>query len=259
VSSLPEHLAGGRVIGPFTEAMPGALLFGIPGIGRFLIRDGATIEIWIAPGADRSAVKCVLLGAAFGTLIHQRGELALLATTMIAPSGAGVAIGGSSAVGKSTLAAALSRRGWLLLGDGVARVTANSSGGIAWPINPKLLLWRDACDALGLNVGELEAVRKNLEKYFVPVPATSLPTPLEFAVRLQAAAACAVAELSPSQRPELFFQSTFKPRQLGALGQRDAHARVVGQVSRACRAMVLNGARQCPIPELADVLCKAVA
>jgi hypothetical protein len=148
--SLPEHLAGGRVIGPYTEAAPDALLFGIPGIGRFLVRDGTTIETWIAPGADRSAVKYVLFASALGVLIHQRGELALQAVAMVAPSGAGVAICGPSAVGKSSLAAALSRRGWLLLGDGITRVTSSSSGGIAWPSVAKLQLWRDACESLGL-------------------------------------------------------------------------------------------------------------
>jgi hypothetical protein len=192
-------------------------------------------------------------------MIHQRGELALLATTMIAPSGAGVAICGSSAVGKSTLAAALSRRGWLLLADGIARVTPNGSGGIVWPSGARLQLWRDACEALDIDVGGLEAVRQDLERYFLLVPATSAPTPLEFAVRLQAGAVSTMAELSPSQRPELFFQSTFKPRQLGPLGQRESHARAVAQVSRTCRAMVLNGARQSPISELAEALCKAVA
>jgi hypothetical protein len=258
VPSLPEHLAGGNVIGPCTEAIPGTLLFGIPGVGRFLIRDGSVIDAWIAPGADRAAARQILLGSALGTLIHQRGELALSAIAMIAPSGAGVAICGSSAVGKSTLAAAMSRRGWLLLGDGIARVTVNNPGGIVWPGEARLQLWRDACETLELDIGELEPVRERLEKYFVPVPSIAVPTPLEYAVRLQVGAACKIVELAPAQRPELFFQSTFRPRQIGPLGQRDAHARTVAQVSRTCRAMVLEGARERPVPELADALCSAV-
>jgi len=259
VPFLPDHLAGGRVIGPYTEVQPGALQFGVPGIGRFLVHDGTTIKVWVAPGADRSVVRGILLGSALATLIHQRGELALLATAMVAPSGAGVAICGSSAIGKSTLAAALSRRGWLLLGDGITRVTTSSSGGIAWASGARLQLWRDACEALNLDVGELEAVRANLEKYFVPVPATPVPTPLNFAVRLQVAAACRVIELLPADRPELFVQSTFRPRQLDALGLRGAHARAVGQVCRSCRAMILEGARDRSVPELADALSRAVS
>jgi hypothetical protein len=258
VPFLPEHLPGGRVIGPYTEALPGALQFEVPGIGRFLIHDGTTIEVWVAPGADQSAVRGILLGSAVGTLIHQRGELALLATAMVAPSGAGVAICGSSAIGKSTLAAALSRRGWFLLADGITRVTTSSSGGIAWASGAKLQLWRDACEALNLDVGELEPVRANLEKYFVPVPATPVPTPLDFAVRLQVATDCRVIELSPADRPELFVQSTFRPRQLDALGLRSAHARAVGQVCRNCRAMILEGARDRSAAELADVLSRAL-
>ena len=258
VPSLPEHLAGGRTIGPYTEVAPGALLFGVPGLGRFLIRDGTMIDIWIVPGADRSAVKYILLGSALGTLVHQRGELALQAVTMISPSGAGIAICGSSAIGKSTLAAALSRRRWLLLGDGITRISASSSAGIAWPGEARLQLWRDACEALDVNIEELDAVRENFQKYFVPVPAVTAPAPLEFAVRLQAGATCALIELSPTQRPELFFQSAFRPRQIAPLGQREAHARSVHLVSRSCRAIVLNGARQNAVSELADVLSGAV-
>jgi hypothetical protein len=119
-------------------------------------------------------------------------------------------------------------------------------------------LWRDACEGMGLNVDELEPVREGLEKYFVPVSSLAVPTPLEFVVRLQAAAKCEVAELSPAQRSELFFRSTYRPRQLGALGQRDAIARTVIQISRTCRAMVLNGARECSVPQLADALTRVV-
>jgi hypothetical protein len=255
---MPDHLAGGRVIGPYTEAMPGALQFGIPRVGRFLVRDGATIDVWIAPEADRSAVRQILLDGALGTLIHQRGELALPAVTLISPSGAGVALCGSSAIGKSTLAATLGRRGWLLLADGVVRISANSSGGVVWPGDPRLRLWRDACEALSLNIDDLEPVRQNSQKYFVSVPASGVPTPLEYAVRLQASKSCSVVELTLGQRPELFFVSTFRPRQLAVLGQGDTHARLVDQVSRSCRAMVLEGARDCPVQELADVLSRVV-
>jgi hypothetical protein len=258
VTLLPEHLDGGRKIGPYTEARPGALLFGLPGIGRFLIRDGTNIDVWIAPGGDRSAAKRVVLGSALGALIHQRGELAFSGVAMIAPSGAGVALCGASATGKSTVAAALSRRGWFLLVDGIMRITVNSSGGIVWPGEARLQLWHDACETLELNVGELEQVRKRLGKYFVPVPAIAVPTPLEFAVNLQVAAGCRIVEFSPEQRPELFFRSTFRPRQIGPLGQRDAHARAISQVSRSCRAMVLEGARECPVRELADALARIV-
>jgi hypothetical protein len=259
VPSLPQHLAGGRVIGPYTEATPGVLLFGVPGIGRFLISDGTTIEVCVESGADRAAVRRVLLGSAVGTLIHQRNELALVATAMVTPSGAGVAICGASATGKSTLAATLSRRGWLLLGDGITRVTTNSSGGVAWPGDARLQLWRDACGALGFDVDELEAVRAKLDKYFVPVPRIALPTPLEFTVRLQVCPACRVVEAPPEQRHEIFFQSTYRPRQLSALGQRDAHARAVVQLSRTCRVMVLEGARECSVPALADALSAVVS
>src|SRR5580700_7742688 len=50
VAELPEHVPEGEAVGPHIEAAPGILLFEVPGIARYLIRGGQSIEVAVAPG-----------------------------------------------------------------------------------------------------------------------------------------------------------------------------------------------------------------
>jgi len=258
VATLPGHLPDSVEIGPHTRAAPDALLFGVPDIARFLIRNGKTIEVAVEAGADRAAAQLLLHGSARGTLIHQRGELPLNAAAMVGPDGMIVAICGSSAVGKSTLAAALSRRGWRVLADGLLRVSWNGSAAIAWPSDTCVQLWRDACESAGFDLAELRRSRDGMDRYRVPLPSSAVSAPLNIVVGLRLSAAMGISELPASGRAAFLSECTFRRRQIDALGQRAPHDRILSQIARCCRAMILDGARECPIDELAERLCEAV-
>jgi hypothetical protein len=258
VDELPDHLPDAAQIGPHVEAAPGRLLFEVPRVARYLVRDGKTIDVTVASGADRAAARLFLEGSARGALILQRGELPLAAASLIAPNWKCVAICCPSVVGKSTLAAELCRRGWLLVADDITRISWNGSMAIAWPSHDRLKLWRDACEMVGVNADELQHVRKGLEKYFLPAKATTSPAALSLTVRLRVAPQTGVDELSLMDRVELFRESTFRPRWIDPLGRRADHARTIQQVAGSCRAIVLSGARERPIGELADHLAEAV-
>lgn len=255
---LQDHLSDARLSDPHLEVAPGALLFEVPGIARYLVRDGKTIDVAVVAGADRAAARLFLEGSARGALIQQRGELPLNAASLIAPNWKCVAICCPSVVGKSTLAAELCRRGWLLLADDITRVSWNGSMPIAWPSHNRLKLWRDACEMVGADADKLERVREGLEKYFLPVKAATTPAALSLVARLRVAPQTDVRELSAMERPEHLFESTFRPRWIDPLGRRSEYTRTVQQVARGCRAIVLSGARERPIGELADHLAEAV-
>jgi hypothetical protein len=252
VASLPAHLEGGETFAPWTESAPNALQFEVPGIARYRVRNGKTIDVAVAEGADRAAARLFLLGSARGALIHQRGELALNAASLVAPNWKCIAISSPSAIGKSTLAAALCRRGWLLIADDITRVSWNGTMAIAWPSSDRIKLWRDALEMAGQNAEALERVRAGLEKYFLPVRAAATPAALNIAIRLRVAPYVEAVEIAPGDRSQLLSGSTFRPRWIDALGERSRHARVVTQVARVCRGAVLAGARECAIEELAD-------
>ncbi|HEX4078920.1 MAG TPA: hypothetical protein VHX61_08625 [Rhizomicrobium sp.] len=254
VAGLPEHLPNARIIGPATEVAPGALLFGVPGIARYLIRDGQSIEVAPVPDGDRDAARLFLHTSARGTLIHQRGELPLQGAAMAAPGGTCVAICGLSGAGKSTLAYELSRRGWLLLAEDVIRVSWSGSKALAWPSDDAVTLWRDACEAAGFFVPELKRVRAGLERYYVPLAPATTPAELNVVAVLRIAPGPGTFELTREQRLEILPGCVFRPRQVLALGLRDTHARMIAQVSGNCRMVGLDGAKQTPIREIADRL-----
>ena len=259
VETLPTRLPGGSSIGPLTEAMPNALLFEVPGVARYLIRDGTSIDVAIAPAADRSAAQLFLDGSARGTLIHQRGELALAAATVLSPDFRCVAICGPSAFGKSTLAAALCRRGWRLIADDITRITWNGVISIAWPGNAAVKLWRDACAMLGWHdCDRLSRVRNGLEKFHVPVPPAPGPAALTAIVRLRMDIEPGLVALPSAACERLLREHTFRPGQIEPLGRGSDHARIVGQVAQGCRPLRLDGSRRCNIHQLADLLSEAM-
>jgi ABC-type uncharacterized transport system YnjBCD ATPase subunit len=258
VSALPEHLPDGKVTGPWTEVNSSSLLLAIPTIARFLIRDGTEIEVEPALGANRDAVAVCLLGSARGALIHQRGELALMAATLVAPNWACVAICGPSAFGKSTLAAELCSRGWQLLADDVTRVSWNGGRAVAWPSQSSLSLWRDACETLGLGFSDSQRVRHGLEKFHVPVTAATTPATLSHVVRLRTVPVTNVLRVPLAQRRDVLMECTFKKRLADSLGVQTRHARIAEQVAGTIQAIVLDGARERPVSELADRLAESV-
>lgn len=258
VASLPQHLTGGEAFAPVTEGAPKTLLFEVPGIARYLVRDGKTVDVAVVPSADRAAARLFLLGSARGALIHQRGDLPLSAATVIAPNWKAVAICSPSAIGKSTLAAALCRRGWLLVADDITRVSWNGTTAIAWPSADRLKLWRDACEMMGEDADAFERVREGMEKYFLPARAAATPTALHMAVRLRVAPHLDSIEMAPAERVELLSESTFRPRWIDAMGGRVQYARTVKEIARVCRGAILNGARERNIEELADKLTELV-
>jgi hypothetical protein len=258
VARLPEHLPDARVIGPKTEVVPGALLFDVRGVARYLIRGGNCIEVAPATDGDRDAVSLFLSCSARGTLIHQRCELPLYGAAMVAPGGVGVGICGLSGAGKSSLAAELSRRGWLLLAEDVIRVSWNGANALAWSTDATITLWRDACDAAGIFSQQLKPVRAGLERYYVPLTPAAVEARLAVIAVLRICPGTGVFELSREQRLEMLPECVFRPRQAFALGLRDSYSHMTGRVSESCRMVVLDGAKQTPINEIADRLVQAI-
>jgi hypothetical protein len=258
VETLPDILPGSVRVGPLTQAAPGALLFEVPGTARYLIKDGTSIEVAVAKNADRGAVALFLHNSARGTLIHQRGELPLNAVTLMTPSWKCVAICAPSALGKSTLAAALCRGGWQLMADGLTRVTWNGTMAVAWPSDARLQLWRNTCEAMKLDPENYARVRDRLEKFYVPVPAAAAPARLSVVVHFWLGTEATIKRPSTEAAMTLIDDDTYRPRQIDALGCRAAHRLIVRQVAESCQSFFLEGARKSPLSGLVRLLSEAI-
>jgi hypothetical protein len=111
---------------------------------------------------------------AFGILLHQRGHLVLHASA-VAVEGKAVAFCGACGAGKSTLAAALMRHGYPFVNDDVCHVGVDRGRPAVLPDGRMLKLWGDAVESLALAARRGEAVRGNVQKFYM-VPEHDVPT-----------------------------------------------------------------------------------
>ena len=157
------------------EAAPGAFLMHVPGLARYLVTTGR--EVVIEPcGGSAHGVSAFLTGTVLAALLQQRGLVTFHAAAVATGTGA-VLFAGQSGLGKSSLLAALSERGSLMLCDDVAAVEVHATGKPSvLSAFPRMRLWADALVALGWNDRPQERVQEGQEKYQVPVE-RFCPTP----------------------------------------------------------------------------------
>lgn len=133
------------------------------GVGTFLIKEGTEIIIEPVAETDEHRLRLFILGAAIGTILHQRGLLVLHGSG-VDINGQAVVFVGNKAWGKSTIAANLNAKGHDLIGDDVIAIDLSSDKPMVLPAFPQLKLWPDAVASLGIQPENLPRLVSHLEK-----------------------------------------------------------------------------------------------
>ncbi|ADV81033.1 hypothetical protein [Terriglobus saanensis] len=234
VGSLPDALEGAVRVAPFSVAKPGALLRIMPGIGRFLARDGSVIEVCREEGVNPIAFNQFLYGAVRAALIYQRGGFALHGACLVpAEQMEAIAIAAPSGTGKSTLAGELVRRGWSLLGDDLTAIYSQPEGIMAWPSRPGIKLWRDACDHLEIDVSDLDRLPGARDKYTLPVETRPHPARLRTVFLLDRTRSDGIVPITGPARLSLLTENSYRPNYLAALGCMQSHLELTCTLSNA--------------------------
>lgn len=166
---VPAELPGALARGVRYQSAPGALRLQVDGVATYLVRDGRRITIARDPAADDDDVRVFLLASVFGALLHQRDDLVLHGSAIVA-DGAAVGFLGFSGVGKSTLAAAFRQRNHPVLTDDLCVVRPGPDGRmLAHPGFPQTKLWLDSLKQLDVSAEGLRRIRNKLEKRAVPL------------------------------------------------------------------------------------------
>jgi hypothetical protein len=167
-------------------------LIQIAAVGRFWIpgckqSPGETkIVVQPASGAEFFEIETVLLGTVAGIALHLLSMLPLHASCVVL-DGRAIACCGSCAVGKSALAAALVRRGALLLSDDLCVADFSDRSVRALPGTMRARLWPDVMDRLEIPLEQRLPTRFEHGKHAVALPAAEARAwPLEFVVRIEA-------------------------------------------------------------------------
>jgi len=150
---------------PFLQiGASGTFLLSIDGVGVYHISGS---EVVIAPRdtATDAELRLFLLGSVLGFICHKRGLFPLHASSVLI-DGKAVAFSGPSGSGKSTIGAALLKQGYLLLSDDVCVIDVHAQEcPVVRPTFPRLKLWQDSLDALGIDSNGLERNRPFQKKF----------------------------------------------------------------------------------------------
>ena len=172
VGETPAGLPGALERGANWERAAGALLLDIPGLARFLIREAGEIVVEPAAGVAPGELAIFIAGTMLGLLLHLRGRI-LLQASAVAVAGGAVLFCGSTSAGKSTLAAALGRRGYPTICDDLCAIDFAAPGEPrAVADSTTLKLWAQTIKQLALEAGP--PVRPALRKHHVAPPSGSV-------------------------------------------------------------------------------------
>lgn len=144
-------------------------LLTVDGVARYYVQNGKKISIERLNNASDNSVRLFLLGSAFGALFIQRDLLPMHASS-VCVDGKAVLFTGRSGIGKSTMAAALRKKGYKTISDDITLVSIDHEGNArAVAGYPQIKLWEDTIAELGDTHDSLERVRDDISKYKIDI------------------------------------------------------------------------------------------
>lgn len=152
----------------YYQAGNNEFIFRVEGVATFYVANGEQIIVKICNSANSSMVRLFLLGTVMGILLMQRDTLPIHGSA-VDINGCGVLFTGISGVGKSTIAAALCKQGYLLLADDVSVLTCAQGSYQVQPAYPQQKLWPDSAAMLGIDVAAASQVVQGESKRAVSV------------------------------------------------------------------------------------------
>lgn len=240
--SVPSMLDDVLATGPNWSRSRDQLLLDIPSIGRFLLSHGRDIAFTVEPGADDD-IAIFLSGNVIGLLLHQRGQIVLLAGA-VSVGGRAVLFCGRSAVGKSTLVAALTARGYPILADDQCVIARDTDGQpVLVPEGRRLKLWGKSIDALGLGDDRGPPLRTCLQKYVVEAKtrsATPLPVGAIYTlVETRRPGTEGIARANVVDAAKGLLSHAYRPLLARGLGQRTAYFEMGAAIGAVAGSFVL--------------------
>ncbi|NCS64717.1 MAG: hypothetical protein GW787_00970 [Betaproteobacteria bacterium] len=235
-----DGLVGGVMLSPDCQVAGDEFWLAVPEVARYRVKAGREIVVEPAAGADAASVRLYLLGSCLGALLYQRGWLLLHGNAIRVGDGCLVCVGDSGA-GKSTLTAAFLQRGCQVLADDVVPV---NDAGEAIPGYPRIKLWQDAADRLGLTTTGLRRISPELEKFNYPLGdrfcATALPIRWLYVLEQGAVEEPAIQPIEGVARFTALRDNSYRFEYLAGMGLLASHLRQCATLANRTRIATLT-------------------
>lgn len=222
--------------GPNWELAPARFLLRVPPVGRFLIEEGARVYYQPANGKLPEDLAAFLTGSVMGLLLHLRGALVIHGSA-VAVDGRAAIFCGASGVGKSSLVAALGRRGYPMASDDLSTLALDGLHNMTlWPDGRKHKLWAQAINALDLTDRQGDGVRQQIHKFHVePVAVTTAPLPVGWIYELGEDRGDPQVRIERASLPDaavLMRRNAFRAKIMWELDQKDAYFLAAVRIAR---------------------------
>lgn len=145
--------------GLFFQVQPEHLWLNVPVVGRFLVQSGTHIIYELNAEGSTDALLAFLTGPCLAALLMQRG-LFVLTGSVVRVNERAVACIGEPCTGKSSLIAAMMKRGHALMADGLCVI---NKSGMVFPGAQHIEMWDDSLNHI--NTPDLQPVRAESRKY----------------------------------------------------------------------------------------------
>ena len=206
---------------------------GFAKIGKYLVKNGNTVDVELDVEFAPDLVGFALLGPVMAVIVHLRGNLVLHGSAVTVGSSSVIFLGDKGA-GKSTIAGSMISAGHRLLTDDVVAVNVDAAAGpVIYPGYPMIKVTDAALDAFQLSAVSLiptQAEGYNKRRARIESEFSTLPTPVNRAYVLARGEAAAFEPLSPLQG----FQALLRYSYMTRFGAEAVHGQVAAQHMRQC-------------------------
>lgn len=226
------------------QANSNTLLLSIENVARFLVSGGKSIIVEPAVScSDIKLVRLYLLGSALGALLLQRGVLTLHGSSIMTSLGA-VIFTGHSGYGKSTLTCFFNNKGYPVFSDDVSAINLISRQPYISSGYPRVLLWKDSAESLGISTSDLEQANARDDKFQVPVSInTSQPSHIYRIYVINPLPHDANFSIDPIigfQMIQLLTEHTYRIQFLESMGLTNIHFNQVNAVATSIEMFRIN-------------------
>ncbi len=235
LGDVPRNLGSPVDRHGYWQTADGAFLINPDGGPRWLVSEKGRLAR-VAPAEDGD-VGVHLLDSVLAACLQMRGVLVLHASAIATAAGA-VLFMGPVGVGKSSLAAALTDRGYPLLADGIVAIARDSNGNpLALGGFPRIRLWARSIDALDNAWRRRKAgsaARAGVGSYAVPAGrfnGNAVAVHAVYALSSTVDREVVIESLSPGPAFAALVRNTFRMRFLRGLGEEKNHFHTVSAVA----------------------------